>query len=351
MSENNQQTNQEEVDLGQLFKIIGKAINSVIGFFVSIFKFIFSTFIGFSRVIINNWKIIAAVIFIGFVGGKLLEIQSSTIYSSKMMVKPYFESKYQLISNIDYYNSLLKNEDYKQLSNIFSVEEDRIQKLKNFEIKPGPESENDRLLKFNEFKKQLDSLTASTITLETFVENRSLYNGSIYEITVESLDNRIFRNLEPGLNSNFKNNYSEKIRNRRDSIVEIERRNLNKSLQEIKTLQKVYIDILEDESKNPKDKGVKLGEGFSISTDDEKTREYDLLNRELEIRNKLQELDKSVAVEDEFFDIISSFQEVGTPTDSWEQKYGYIFPAVGLIFLLLLFLLMSFVKFVNKYED
>ena len=100
----------EEVDLGQLFEAIGKLFNRFINFLQLIFKTIFSVFIYSLKPIINNWKIIVLTMVLAFGVGKFLEYNKPTVYSSQMLVRPYFDSKYQLVDNIEYYNKTSFNE-------------------------------------------------------------------------------------------------------------------------------------------------------------------------------------------------------------------------------------------------
>ena len=43
--------------------------------------------------------------------GYVLETTRPTLYQSEMLVKPYFESKYQLVNNISFFNALIANEN------------------------------------------------------------------------------------------------------------------------------------------------------------------------------------------------------------------------------------------------
>ena len=66
------------------------------------------------------------------------------------------------------------------------------------------------LLEYDRFVKDLlIALDASrNIAYDDFVENRSIYSGSFFEINVKSYKKDIFRSLENGLNSTFTNTYS-----------------------------------------------------------------------------------------------------------------------------------------------
>ena len=74
-----------------------------------------------------------------------------------MIVKPLFDSKYQLVTNIKYYNELVVNKEYSKLSAIFSVDENEAKNLSSFDIIDGPESEKEKTRIYNRFMKSLDN--------------------------------------------------------------------------------------------------------------------------------------------------------------------------------------------------
>ena len=205
-----QNNNKEEVDLGQLFKLIGQGFDKLFKFIGSILKFIYSVFIYATKAIIVNYKIILITLIITSVIGYGLEKTKPHLYSSKMVVRPYFDTKYQLVSNIDYFNSLINSEKHVELSNIFNIDSVSAKEIKEFKIVIGPESENDKLLAFEQYLSKIDSTRALEISLKDFIDNRSIFSGSTYELEIISSKDDIFKSLENGLNSSFLNAYSIK---------------------------------------------------------------------------------------------------------------------------------------------
>jgi hypothetical protein len=346
---NTPQNNSEEVDLIGLFKLLGKAIGKVFKFIASIFKAIFSAFIYSLKAILENFRLVSIVVVICALTGYGLERYSPKVYSSQMLVKPYFDSKYQLISNIDYFNSLIENDDYEKLTTIFGISKAEAEKIKSFEIESGPESDNEKIQEYSRFLKTIDSTLAEDISFDDFLENRDIYASSIYKIIINSTKKDIFKTLEAGLNSSFENTYSEKKMKKRDSLIYIEKQNILSSLASVDSLQKVYIDVLKEESKSNSNK-ISLGEGFTLEPDRSKTKEYELLNKEIELKKELRALDKLKVEEDVFFDTISGFQEIGSISESLLKKYSLIFPALGFFILSAIFLLNKTIKFIRSYE-
>ena len=187
---NNQKQN-EEVDLIVFFNLIGNAINKVLLFVKSIFTGLYGMFISVARVIFLNIKIIASVLIVAVIIGYVLDSLKQKIFYSEMFVVPKFQSKYELINNISYYNSLIKVKDIDELSNHFNISEAEAKSLVDFEIEIGPESKNEQLESFNGFLKTLDSSTKSKITFEDFIENRNIYTANIFLLRARSSNYKI----------------------------------------------------------------------------------------------------------------------------------------------------------------
>lgn len=345
-----EQKTSEEVDLGQLFTLIGNAFQKLYNFFVSIIKAVFSVFIYTLKAIIVNFKIITITVILLGILGYVLDRAKPESYASTMLVKPYFESKYQLITNINYFNALIENENYETLSSIFKLSDKDVQDIGQFIIQPGPETENQRILQFESFIKEIDSVRAQDISYDDFVENRSIYSSDFFEISVTASKKDIFPKLEDGLNNSFTNIYSLKKMKKRDSLISIQKENILEQIAQVDSLQNIYIKVLEDESQSKATEFSLGGEGFSLSSDKTKTREYDLLNKEMDLRNELRVLEERKIEEDVFFDVISSFQEVGNKSIEWYDRFTIILPILGVILLCLIYLSRRIITYVNNYE-
>ncbi len=348
MSKNLNSQNNEELDLLVLLEYISNKVKSVLNVFKSLFKGIFSLTIYASRAFFENIKLIVSVIIISAIIGFFAQKVKPVTYESSMLVRTYFDAKYQLSSNIKYYNALLQNKEYKTFSSIFQIKEDEAEDIIGIEIKSGPETENDRIVKYDQFLKSIDSTRASNITFEDFVENRNFLAGSLFEITIESRTNAIFKRLEPGLNTSFDNRYSRKKMQDRDSIIVIETRNILNSIQQVDSLRAVYLRVIENESQSPK---ATLGVGdIPLIQEKSNTREFDLLNKEIALRQQLKDIEESKLQENVFYDIISSFQEIGSPVFKWYDEYIILFPILSFLLLSLIYMIKRYIEYVKNYK-
>lgn len=348
-NDSNNYQNNEEVDLGQLFNAIGRVFDRFINFIASIFKSIFSVIIHLLKDVILNFKLITGVLIVAAIAGFTLEKIKKPVYDSEMVVKTYFDSKYQLVTNINYFNALLADQNYNSLSNIFKIQEEKASQLLSFEIEAGPETENDRIIQYDNFIKSLDSIKGRDITYDDFIENRDIHSGDLFVIRVESFEKDIFTSLEEGLNTSFDNAYSSKKMQKRDSMLEIQKENIKASIEEVKQLQKIYIDVLEEESQSTK-ASIALGDGFPLQQEKSETKEYQLLNQEIQLRNELRKLEEQKIEENVFFDVISGFQIIGNQTDDFLRRYSLIFPILAFALLVMVYFSRKTIKFVLNYE-
>ena len=344
-----QKNNIEDVDLIVLFNYFGKKLALLFSFFQGFFKRIFSTVIYVLKTLFKNWKIVFGLLVITFGLGYYQEKTAKPVYTSSMLIEPYFDSKYQLVTNISYFNALIDNSDYNALTNIFKIDEEDIKQVLSFEIELGPEAENSKLVQYQNFKSQLDSLQFKDLSYDDFLSNRGIYTGENFLITATSYSKDVFHKLEPGLYKSFINDYSKKIMKRDSLMISIQKRNLVEKLQQIDSLKTIYIDVIKEESKKTQT-AVPIGD-VAFSAKPQETKEFDLLNKELTFRDELKQLEERLVKKDDYFDVITSFQKVGNRFTSWEQKYSLIYPVLGFLLLCFGFLIKKLIEFTLKYEE
>lgn len=344
-----QDKNNEEIDLLVFFNYLGDKINQLFAFIGKIFTAILSVFIYASRAVLNNIKVIALVVIISGVCGYLLEKISPKKYDSGMLVRTHFGSKYQLATNLNYYNALIETEDFNTLASIFEINKDTIAKVLSFEMSMGPETENEKIKDYDKFLKSIDSARAQTIDYDDFVANRDIYSGNLFDIRIESTKRDIFSSLENGIIKSFDNLYSIKTKQTRDSLIFLKKQNIMSSMQQIDSLKKVYIKVIVNESENTK-ANISFSEGFPLKQEKSETKEYQLLDKELKLRDELRALEEEKLEQNDFFDVISSFQVVGNEVKYWHEKYSIVFPVLGFLLLCVLFILNKFISYVKNYE-
>ncbi|MBO3115237.1 hypothetical protein J4050_00665 [Winogradskyella sp. DF17] len=345
-----EKTQTEEVDLGQLFNAIGRLFEKVFGFIVSVFKALFKTIIYSLKPVINNIKLVGIVIMLatilGFVADKFKEKQ----YISDMLVRPYFDSKYQLANNVNYFNALINSNNINELADIFEIDTIQANQLRGFSIKIGPETQNDLLKEYNDYRKSIDSTLANDISYEDFIENRDILSGSVFSIEAKAVENGIFQFLERGFVKTFENEYSKKLKRIRDSSLLIKKATYKKQLERIDSLQRTYLEIKVFESKNSGGT-ISSKSIFPIVQEKTETREFDLFREEVNVREKLRAIEETLIEESDYYDILSGFEEVGRLEVRLLSRQTLLFPVAALILMAIIFYTSKVYRFIKNYDE
>ncbi|MEM6516586.1 MAG: hypothetical protein AAF688_10425 [Bacteroidota bacterium] len=350
MSDTNTQPDKsEEVDLGQLFNAIGKLFERFFKFIGSIFKGILDVIILILKAFIQYFKIIVAVVIIALVAGIALDKTKEPIYFGNMLVEPYFQSKYQLNKNIELYNSLLQTQNYKALSEVFEISSEKVEQIVSFNLEKGPETENELLQKYDEYITTVDSVRGLEITFKDFKENRDLLSSEVFSIEVFSRNRDIFKYLNNGFIKSFENQYSKTLKERRDRIAELKKDLYELNLEQLDSMRLVYLKIKEEESKNNAGK-IGLSGMIPVSQEKVDTREYDLLNTQIRIRDSIRTIEEEIIEKNVLYDVISTFPEMGVRHQSLTNKYTLFLPLISFLGLCLLFLILKTIRYVKNYK-
>ena len=338
----------EEIDLIQLFSFFESKIKGFFKLIFQVLKSVFDVFIAFLKILQKNAIKIGGAIIIAAIIGFAYDVYKPKLYSSKMMIKPMFDSKYQLFSNIDYYNALIGNGDLDKLSKEFEITKEEAANLSEFIMVPGPENENEKIRAYDEFIKSVDSSTAKMVNYEDFIDQMSVYNSSIYEITVKSKQQDIFEKLYPGFVKTFETPYSLDSKKKKDSIFNMKRGSLIKQLEDVDKLQKTYIEEL---SKKQDQKITTIGGTPVVIGDEQKTtKEFEAFQLSLKLRNQLTAIEQEAIEEDKLFEVISDFPAIGTVENEITQKMKFMFPIGAFVLSLLAIFGVRLNNFIKNYN-
>jgi hypothetical protein len=296
-----------------------------------------------------NFKFVILAIIIAAVIGFLIERNETPIYHSEMVVKPYFDSKYQLNNNIEYLNRLISNQNFNVLTDIFSIDSIEAKSLKKFTLEQGPESPNDLFVEYNDFIKNIDTSIVDELTYEEYTGNRNFFSGSVYTIRVSSKKNDIFSNLENGIKQFLVNDISKQNKGIRDSIYKIQIDDMNEELLRLDSIQNTYLEVLKAESQRTKltlDIGgtLPLQEGKSL------TKEYELFLKEQEIRRGIRNLKSTLVKEGSYFEILSGFDNIGSRDGNISKNLTIMLPLISIFLMFIVFFGKQFFTFIKNYE-
>ena len=325
--------NNEEVDLGNLFKIIGKGFKNLFNAVGQFLKSIFHYFILLLLFLRNNALKLGIAMFIGAAIGFYLDLTKPKQFSSTMIVEPNFKSAQQLYKNINFYHELVKQKDSSMLASVLKVPVNEAAKLKGFYIEPI-RNENEKYQFFDDFIQEVDTSTVKNINIKEFKNAFTDYDYKYHQIKVVSLNNNIFEKLSLPIIISIENNQYFKTQKKINDENLVQNENvLIKSLQEVDTLRKIYNKVLIIEANKEA-----LGTNITLAQGAKKTNEIQLFKESLELNEELIDNNKEKAETTEILNVVSTFSKVGVKERSLQKKKTFVL-GLGLGFVMLAFIL------------
>lgn len=305
-----QQQPSEEVDIGQLFKLIGNAFNRLFSFIGSIFNKLFLTFIWLVFFVKKHFVKLVAAGVIGIILGLVKGNVQENVYKSHITIKQNYNTGENLYNTISYYNDLVKNKDYAVLEEVLGLEPEVALSVSGFEIE-SILSENERIKEYDAYIKKLDSVVASTVTYDVFLRNDKDYNHKIQEITIKSKTRKSFKIVFDNIVENIKSNPYFKREQEKDLNELSNRENsIKEALTRSDSLQNTYKRVLEN-NLSTKEK-AEIGITFEGNRDGDKTKEFDLYKNDLELREELVLISREKADKQHIIEVLSSKQDSGS---------------------------------------
>ena len=336
--------NEEEVDLGSLFTVIGNGFKNFFNFIGSIFKGIFHfliiTLLFFKEHLL---KIIVAGL-LGFIFGAYLDYNKGVIYESKMLVKPNFDSTKQLYANILFYNDLVNQKEYNLLMETFQINQQEAESLREFSIE-ALMNENDIIISYDKLAVSVDTLAINDYDFESFKKAFTNYDYFIHEVKVTSTQNKIFKKFDKIiLSSVSENDYFRNINNSEKSNLDRSYNLYDKNISQIDTLRKVYENVLLENAKKSTS-----GTNINLSAEVNKNVDIELFKINRNLDSYLTQISKKKSEKDKIINVISSFQKVGNISGGILKSSKFIYFSIGFIAMVFMLLLIKLNAFLDKY--
>jgi len=347
----------EEIDLGQLFKLIGNAFERLFSFIGSILNKVFLAFVWFVFFTKKHFLKIVVAGLIGLILGIIKEKVSDPVYKSTIVIQQNLNTGEHLFNTIEYYNSLIAGKDSVEVSNILKITPKQAGKIIGLEMESNL-NENQKLQLFNDYIKTLDSTLASTVKYKDFLENTKDYNYSIQKLTLKSLSKTNFSDVLTTIIKNIDSSeFFQNEMKKRINILYNTDTAIVTSLEESKALQAVYKKVLEKPLEEPQlPSGGSTNIAIGGANDKNVTKEYELYIKDLELRKELvanqasrenlKEIIEIISIQDGDGTLESKAKLFGAET-SWMVSFGI---KITLLFYVVLFLL-EFLKFLERYKD
>ncbi len=318
MEDKNQNNNtpsksgEEEIDLGQLFSLIGKGFSGLFRSFGKLFKYTFYGFVHFLLIVRRNFIFFTISSMLGLALGAVYQnFIYIPKYESSMTVKPNFGSTVQLYKNIDFYQNLVYLKDYEKLAENLNITESEAESIRKFSVEPYA-NKNQSIKAYGRFLADLDTMIVRDIPYEEFVDNQPVESFEYHVVSVKSKDRYVFKKLEPSIiNSIEENDFYRKERTIAYNNMVNDIKSIRSSISALDTLREIRNEILIRESEKEVGSGTNIymaakDNGIEVSYYDYKT-----LNDDLSKANrKLMSIEKIITV-------VSNFDSIGKKEKKW----------------------------------
>ena len=344
----------EEIDLGQLFKQIGKAFDRFFRFIGSILNKLFLAFVWLVFFTKKHFLKIALAGIIGFSYGFIRQKAGKPVYKSTTIIKQNYKTGEDLYLLVDFYNALISEKDSMALAQSLEISPKDANTISGLEIE-STLNQNEKLKLFDNYTKDMDSTLVSTLEFKTFENNFNEFDYGLQKITLKSYSKGIFNKVLKKIIKNVE--ASEFIKNEQiKDLSELDRREIaiKQSLAESDSLQRVYQEVLIKSVESI------AGSQTSVTIDNTEdasiTKEYELFISDLELKRELVAIQRDKDDIQNIIEIVSSEQNEGT-LDNSSVVFGLEISkkiAYGLLLALFTFtilLALEFLKYLERYKS
>ncbi|UII76451.1 hypothetical protein LV716_01305 [Flagellimonas sp. HMM57] len=344
---NTKENTSEEIDLGQLFKLIGNAINTFCNRISNSLKAIYHLFILcilFLRV--HFFKFCLAAI-LGMGLGGYLDYNALRVYKSSMIVQPNFNSVRQLYDNIEFYNQLVREEEIEELEKVLHIPQSTAKNITSIKITPLIDRVQ-KIKQFNEFIKDLDSVTRKNINYEDYLKNFDGINAEYHKIQIEATAPEIAKQCQKMIVTSIKNNEYFKLQKKvNDDNLAVRDTIVNKQLEEIDKLQSLYKEIRVIEAQQPEGTtNINLADNNKL----EKIPELELFKEIEKLKEEKTEVNIEKANTKNTINIVSDFPNRGVLINDLRYKKIIQIPALFMGILLSILVILIFNKYLANYK-
>ncbi len=334
MAENQTNNNSsDEIDLGQLFQLIGKAFQKLFNFIGSIFKGVFHVVILFLLFLQKNFLVLAIAVVVGAISGYVLDNLKTEKYISRMVVEPNFNSVQQLYNNLDFYNDLADAQDSIALSQALGISVNDAGSIKEIFV-DSYSDENQKIKLFDEFIRELDTTTVKALDYESYLKNFNSMDARFHQISVISTDNKVAKKIQSAIVGSISANDYFKLQKRiNDLNLQLQDSIIKNQLIEVDSLQQLYKTVLVKEADKPMQ-----GTNINLAENGESQNKELALVKERELlKNQLVRLNQEKANKSAILNVISDFPTRGVKQKGFWKSYKFVLPlgSIGLVLLVL----------------
>ncbi|WP_396591655.1 hypothetical protein [Allomuricauda sp. R78024] len=344
---NTKENTSEEIDLGQLFKLIGNAINTFCNRIYNSLKALYDLFIScilFLR--FHFFKFCLAAI-LGMGLGGYLDYNTLRVYKSSMIVQPNFNSVRQLYNNIEFYDQLAKEGGIEELAKVLRISQLAAKSITNIEITALTDRVQ-KIKQFDEFIKDLDSITRKNINYQDYLKNFNEINAEFHKIQIEATAPETAKQCQKVIVTSIKNNEYFKLQKKvNDDNLTVRDTMVSKQLEEIDKLQSLYKEIRVLEAQQTEGTtNINLADNSKI----EKIPELELFKEINKLKEEKTEVNIEKANTKNIINTISDFPNRGVLINDLRYKKIIQIPTLFMGILLSILAILTFNKYLANYK-
>ena len=345
-----QEPQSEEVDLGQLFKIIGNAFQRFFDFIASIFKGAYKVIL---LLLIHIYKRIvwyAGALFIGVVVGFIVDKTSDKMYGANMFIQTNFNSARQVYENVKQFHQLAyEDKDTLELAKRLNISPAEASHLKGFYLEPDLD-ENEMAEMYSNFYIRLDSLSRVTMTFDLYKESLTPYNYTIHKLGVASTDKSIYKKIEDAFTLQLSNNeyLKELVSVNRQNLVK-EEQTLSQQVEKTDSLVQEYLKIRVNQS----EKELIPGSGTNLYMGDAESSnlivdESIVIEKRLALERQKRRINLYLVEQKNVVNVLAGFPNSGYDISVWTDKMKFVFPIILFALTLIIFAFLGLKSFLER---
>lgn len=346
-----QPVTEKDVDLGVLFDVFARVMNSIGKGLKAFFNWISDFIILFLLFLKKRILLILVGLLLSMVPGLYNYLTKGSQYSSTMTVKTNFGSAHELYNKVDYFNSLIKIGDNKKLADIFHISEPDADRLRRFEVEPVDDelqmAELYRRIFFDidrDFEApsaeiaslmQRDTSWQKLIRYSDFKKKLTNTDFPLQKVTLFSLSPDVFTRVGKGLLETVSGSQALMERRQAEDSMAFEQTGLIiGSLSNADSLMRAYNKKISNSGDHQME-----GAGLAINAQPTHSAVVELFDKARELRRSLSNTRQHAENNREILQVYSDFNAVGTPISPFKQSFltYTVWCLLGTIVLLLLF--------------
>ena len=345
-----QEPQSEEVDLGQLFKLIGNTFQRFFDFIASIFKGAYKVIL---LLLIHIYKRIvwyAGALFIGVVVGFIADKTSDKMYGANMFIQTNFNSARQVYENVKQFHQLAyEDKDTLELAKRLNISPAEASHLKGFYLEPDLD-ENEMAEMYSTFYLRLDSLSRVTMTFDLYKESLTPYNYTIHKLGVASTDKSIYKKVEDAFTLQLSNNdyLKELVNVNRQNLVR-EEQTLSQQVEKTDSLVQEYLKIRVNQSQ----KELIPGSGTNLYMGDAESSnlivdESIVIEKRLVLERQKRRVNLNLVEQKNVVNVLAGFPNSGYDISKWTDKKKFVFPIILFLLTLVIFTFLGLINFLEE---